>query len=474
MGLVSKPTIKHALILTFLAGLLASPATAKPITPAETDYSELERVVMAELKDKRTPGAVVAIVTDERVVYLRAFGLANVETNAPMQPEMLFRIGSTTKMFTAAAMLKLAEAGKIKLNEPIGNRVKGLSPGLSQVTPHTLISNSAGVSDFAPSFISQDDDSLGKMVRGWKDDALFAGPGEIYSYSSAGFWLSGFVVEELEGKPYADAMEALLFKPLGMDRTTLRPLVAMTYPLAGGHNVSGAGPPAIIRPFYNNVAQWPAGSIFSNVNDLSRFVIAFLNQGRLDGKQVFSPALVAQMAMPHIAVPGEKDSHYAYGLTTFKYRGVQFVAHGGFSRGYGSMIQMVPARKFAVIVLTNKSGETLRRTLNKATELGLGLKPDAPESQAKPETPKALTAAEMAEYVGTYNGATRWEVFLKEGKLFVKNEGTDYELTKSGDRKVSFGRANENELVFVPGKDGKIQFVFSELYSAKRVKPVVP
>lgn len=472
MRLISTRMIKHAFVLFFLTLLSSSPAVAKPTPRTDPDYSALEQVVAAELKEKHTPGAVVAIVSDERIVYAKAFGLANVETNAPMKQEMLFRIGSTTKMFTAAAMVKLSEAGKIKLNEPIGNRVKGLSAGLSQITPNYLLSNSAGVSDFAPPFISQDDESLGKMVRGWKDDVLFAGQGEIYSYSSPGFWLSGFVVEEIEGKPYADAMEELVFRPLGMNRTTLRPLVAMTYPLASGHNVTGDGQPAIIRPFYNNVAQWPAGSIFSNINDLSRFVIAFLNEGRLDGRQVFSPALIAQMSAPHIAVPGEKDSYYAYGLTTFKYRGLQFVAHGGFSRGYGSMIQMVPARKFAVIVLTNKSGETLRRTLNKATELGLGWKPEEPERPEKPGAPAALTATEMADYLGTYTGTTRWEVYLKEGKLFVKNEGTEYQLTKSGDRKFSFGSANENELVFVPGKSGKIEFIFSELYSAKKVKRI--
>ncbi|MGZ8845872.1 MAG: serine hydrolase domain-containing protein, partial [Pyrinomonadaceae bacterium] len=340
------------------------------------------------------------------------------------------------------------------------------SPRLGQVTPHFLLSNSAGVNDFAPPFISNDDEALGRMVRGWKDDVLFAEPGEIYSYSSPGFWLSGFVVEELAGKPYADAMNELVFKPLGMNRTTLRPLVAMTYPMANGHNVGSDGVPLIIRPFYNNVAQWPAGSIFSNIGDLSRWTIAFMNEGKLDGQQILTPSMIKQMSTSHIPVPGENDSFYAYGLTTFRYQGVEFVAHGGFSRGYGSMIQMVPARKFAVIVLTNKSGETMRRTLNKASELGLGLKPDTPET---PKPAPTLTAAQLAEYVGTFKGSTTWEVYLKEGKLFVKNEGTEYLLTAKGDRKFSFGSENENELIFVPGKSGRIEFVFSELYSAKRV-----
>src|SRR6185295_16649281 len=118
--------------------------------------------------------------------------------------------------------------------------------------------------------------------------------------------------------------------------------------------------------------------------------------------QVLSSSLIKQMAAPHIPIPGETDSYYAYGLTAFKYQGLQFVGHGGFSRGYGSMIQMVPERKFAVIVLTNKSGETLRKSLNKATELGLGLKDSGPE---KPVPFEPLTKTEMADYVGSYSHA---------------------------------------------------------------------
>ncbi len=464
----------RACIVTLLLAFHVNQLTAKPMDPKpsrsaieDIDFGELDKLVPAELKEKNTPGAVIAIISNDRVVYQKAFGVANVETNAEMQPEMLFRLGSTTKMFTAAALVTLAEKGRIKLNEPIGNHIKGLSPRLSQATPHYLLSNSAGVRDFAAPFISNDDAALGNMVRSWKDDVFFAGPGEVYSYSSPGYWLSGFVVEQLDGKPYAEAMDELLFKPLGMERTTLRPLLAMTYPLASAHTVE-AGRPTIVRPFFNNVAMWPAGSIFSNAHDLSRWVIAFLNDGQLERKQVLPSSLVKQMSAHHIPVPGESDSYYAYGLTAFKYRGLEFVGHGGFSRGYGSMIQMVPARKFAVIVLTNKSGETLRKSLNRAMELGLGLKDNEPE---KPTPIAAPTKAEMAEYVGAYSHApTIWEVSIKDDKLYVKFGGSEFALMKSGERKFTFGTANENELVFVAGKTGKIDFLFSELYAAKRVQ----
>jgi CubicO group peptidase (beta-lactamase class C family) len=146
---------------------------------------------------------------------------------------------------------------------------------------------------------------------------------------------------------------------------------------------------------------------------------------------------------------------------------MEFVGHGGFSRGYGSMIQMVPSRKFAVIVLTNKSGETMRKSLNKAMELGLGLKDD----EEKPAPVAAVTDAEMKEYVGTYSHAPQtWEVSIKDAKLYMKFDGKDYAMTKSGERKFTFGEQNENEVVFVRAKDGKIGFLFTELYGAKKVK----
>jgi CubicO group peptidase (beta-lactamase class C family) len=172
------------------------------------------------------------------------------------------------------------------------------------------------------------------------------------------------------------------------------------------------------------------------------------------------------MVQHHVPVPGETDSYYGYGLTIFKYKDYEFVAHGGFSRGYGSMIQMVPSRKFAVIVLTNKSGETMRKNLNKATQLALGLKDEAPEKPA-PVTP--ATASEMNEYAGVYSHAPQtWDVSVKDGKLYMKFDGKDYVMTKSGDRKFTFGEQNENEVVFVPGKSGKIEFLFTELYGARK------
>ena len=434
---------------------------------ADEDFRELEKVIQDELKETGTPGAAVAIVRDGRVVFARGFGVASVETNAPVTPDMLFRLGSTTKMFTGAALVTLAERGKLKLDAPIGGFAKSLAPKLARITPHQLLSNTAGVGDFSPPFVSHDDTALATMVRSWKDDALFAEPGKIYSYSSPGFWLAGYVLEEGTGKSYADAMDELIFQPLGMRRTTLRPLTAMTYPLAVGHAAQGtAGAPAIVRPAFNNVAQWPAGSIYSSANDLARFVIALLADGRLDGQQVLSSSLFKQLSGRHVAMPGEPDVNYGYGLLNFEQRGVRLVMHGGFSRGYGSMIQMAPAHRFAVIVLTNKSGMTLNKTTSKAKELFLPLKP---AEALKPKGALPLTPADLSDFAGKYvNGPQVWEVYAKEGKLFLRYGESESALTKTAEKRLSFGETLENDLIMVAGDDGKTRYIFTGLYSAQK------
>ena len=458
---MKKYLIKAVLLL--MCGLLAAPALAQDAR----DMSALEKVLQEELKATRTPGAAIALVSGERVIYAKGFGLANVETGAQVTPEMLFRLGSTTKMFTAAALVALASQGKIKLDGPIGSYAKGLHPNLARIKVHQLISNSGGMADIqAP--ISQDDEALARMVRGWKDEVRFTEPGEIYSYSSAGFWLAGYVIEEVTKKHYADAMSELVFQPLGMKSTTLRPLMAMTYPLSMGHGTSGKEPPAIIRPAFNNVAQWPAGSIYSSAHELSRFVIAMLNGGRVEGKQLLPAEVFSRLQGQYISMPGEPGVHYGYGLLNFEQRGVRVVMHGGFSRGYGSMIQMMPEQRFAIIVVTNRSGETLSRTRNKAMEMFLPLKPEA---AAQPRTAQPLSAAEMEDFSGTYqNGPQSWEIFVKDGKLFYKQPESNVELSKTAPNRLSFGPEMENELIFVPDARGKMEYVFDGLYSAKRTK----
>jgi CubicO group peptidase (beta-lactamase class C family) len=439
--------------------LLLCFAFAQPPPQSKPDFGELEKVALAELAETNTPGAAVGIVSGDRLIFARGFGVSNVETGAPVTPNMLFRLGSTTKMFTAAAVVTLAEDGKLKMDEPIGKYAKGLSPKIAGLTAHQLLSHTAGLKDDAQMFGRHDDEALADTVRALKDDFLFAAPGRIYSYSNPGYWLSGYLIEAVSGKPYADVMDERLFKPLAMQSTTLRPTMAMTRPLAQGHDVSGRDKPRVVRPFADNAGNWPAGSIFSSVNDLSRFVIAFMNGGQLEGKQVLSPSLIKQLSSPHADQTGS-EWKYGYGLGIGKYRGVRLVDHLGGRSGYGSLISMAPDHRFALIILVNRSGGGLRKTAEKAMELMLPLEARV---ESKP-TPVAMTEAEMARYIGVYGDQpNRIEISIKDGKLIFKWMGREAQVSKLGESRFSARTADGSQTVefaLVPGADGKAEFLF--------------
>ena len=424
----------------------------------ELDPAAIERVALEELRSSKTPGAAVAVVLGDRVVFSHGYGVASVETGTPVLPDMLFRLGSTTKMFTASAVVGLSLEGKIDLKAPVSRYIRGLDEAIGRLTADELLSHTSGLHDEAPMFGSHDETGLGKGIHNWKADFLFTEPGRIYSYSNPGFWLAGYLAESVSGKPYADVVEERLFRALGMARSTLRPTMAMTWPLAQGHEVKD-GKLEVIRPAADNTATWPAGSIFSSALELARFVIAFMNDGVLGGNQVFPRQQIAILSSPHANIPGF-EGRYGYGLQMETRRGVRWVEHEGSRAGYGSLIRMAPERKFAVIITANRTGSDMPKLAETISEEMLPLEPET--HKEAPTHP--LSAAELQRFAGVYvNGANHIELDIAGGEL----DGGP------GERKTRFTRAGEGflsgedrsgetrRLTLVPDPAGRIQYVFS-------------
>ena len=433
---------------------------AQQAAPPPGEFSELNALAQSELKAINAPGATIAIVKGDRIVYQQGIGLASIETGQTMTPDMLFRVGSVTKMYTTAALVSLAEEGKIKLADPIGKYATGINGKLARVTAHQLMSHTAGLRDEAPAFGSHDESALAATVRSWGDDYVFVEPGRIMSYSNPGLTLAGYVLEQIAKKPYADVIDERLFKPLGMTRSTFRPTVAMTWPFAQGHTAAGGDPPAIVRPVADNAGYWPAGFMFSSAPELARFTIAFMNDGIIEGRSVLKPSAISTLSTGYADVPSSAEhARYAYGLTTSMHRGARVVEHGGAIDGFGASVRMLPDRKGAVVILVNKSGASLPRTSERALELLAPLQPAAPTTV----TTIPMDAPEMVKYAGSYtNPPERIDLAIREGKLYVHRGTQDAEVTKIGDLRFSFtpaGAAAAQTFVLVPGPDGTIAFL---------------
>ena len=434
-----------ALLLVSLAAVQAADTTAK-----KPDFTELEAFANTELRRANVPGCAVAVVVDGALVFAKGFGIANVDTGEPVKAGMLFRLGSTTKMFTAATLVSLAEEGKVKLDEPVGTYVTGLAPKIAAVTAHQLLSHSAGLADETHMEGPHDDSALGEAVRALPDSLVFDAPGKIYSYSNPGYWIAGFLAETVGGKRYADLVAERVLKPCGMARSTFRPTEAMTWPLAVGHGPEGNGKPLVVRPLADNAAGSPAGQLFTTAPEFARFCIAFMNGGILDGKPALSPFVIEKLSTPHVAVAG-REGYYGYGLMVKDEGGLRWLSHGGIRTGYGSTMKMCPEKKFAVIVLGNKTGAGLPRIADKAVELALGL-PPAPR---EPREKLAMSAEEMSRLAGAYgNGRGGLVLSVREGRLFGAQGG---EFTKIGENhyvRSAVAGTPESDFIFATALDG--------------------
>ncbi len=444
------------LLAVLLACATAVWAQSCPSSPP--DLSAVTAALEKEMRANGTPGAALVVVCGGKVVLVEGFGQASVETGAPVTASTLFRLGSTAKVFTGLALASLADHGKIKLDQPIGGYVKGLGPRLSAVTLHQLLTHSAGLWDDAPQDGPHDDSALAANVKSWKEELLLAEPGRVFSYANTGYVLAGYALEQVYGKPFADAVSELVLQPLGMKSSTYRPLTAMTYPLAIGHQPGPQGP-RVIRPFADHAGAWPPGSLFTSAQEMAAFMNAILNQE--------TPAM-KRVLQPHVKI-APMDASYGYGVMIQDEGGLRIVRHTGGRAGYGSVFHLAPEHRAGVAILANRSGAIFGRVTRMALAALLGIPEGAPA--APPRTPTPMSADEMQRYAGVYEnyGPIRAELVVREGKLMAKFGAREFPVQKVGEwRFHAPGAAQLTDFQLTPGPDGRPEFLTAEAWAMRR------
>lgn len=370
---------------------IASAAAVLPESPRDSwSAASLERVLLAEMKDTQTPGTAVAVLRGGEVVLLRGYGVASVETGEPVTGDTLFRIGSTTKMFTGLAAAQLAAEGRLAFDVPISKYVRDLHPVVGALTLHQLLSHTAGVISEGSADGSHDDAALERRVKTWTGTHLFAPPGDVYSYSSPGYWLAGHVLEAVTQQPFADVVADKVLRPAGMARSTFRPFVAMTYPRVQDHRMAD-GKPVVVRPFPDDVSTWPGGSLFSSARELAAFASVLLSGGKAGTRQI-----IPEAALRHITTRQSETGDgcgYTYGLADCTTQGVRTLSHYGFRSGSGSIVSVAPAQGVAIVILANRAGGILRKTEGAAKRMLLGIREETEEpSPSRPPIDPASLA----------------------------------------------------------------------------------
>jgi CubicO group peptidase (beta-lactamase class C family) len=314
------------------------------------DFSSIDRYVEKEVARDNVPGLALAVVKGDRLQHFRGFGGVDGAGDRPTLTTS-FVLGSMSKSITAVAVMQLAEQGKLELDAPVQRYLPWFrvdsAEASSRITVRHLLNHTSGIPGKAPR-APGDDPSIQDHARALRDVELVHSPGGPYEYSSPNYQVLGAVVEEVSGMKFGEYLARHIFRPLEMEHTYVSAASAGDG-LARGHRYVLGRPVAGGIPY--DSGRLPSASLISSAGDMSRYLVAHLNDGRFGQTSILSPAGMAELHRP--AVEAESGSSYAMGWRVGEIRGVPAVHHGGDLPGYRSKMVLLPKDRWGVVVLTN-------------------------------------------------------------------------------------------------------------------------
>ena len=397
------------------------------------------------------PGVAVLVAKSGKVIYRKGYGKADLEMDLPMKPDYVFRIGSITKQFTSAAILKLAEEGKLSLSDDLTKFIPDYPTNGQQITVENLLNHTSGIKSYTSMMqwtdeVQRRDFTPDSLINFFKNEPVDFAPGEQWRYNNSAYILLGFIVEKLSGMSYADYVEQNFFKPLGMKSSyygytdKLIPNRLPGYQKEGG-NYENADFLSMTQPF-------AAGSLLSTVDDLYTWYEA------VAAGKVISPESLKKALTPTLLKNGNTIG-YGFGLSTGMVQGSPSYGHNGGINGFLSSSVYLPKEDIFVATLTNCDCSPLGDLDAELAAMALG----------KPYEWKevAVDAAKLPEYQAVYEAkynGTR-TIRFEDGKLSSQVGGsTKYELMPTGMDKFHV-KNSLTDLQFNRNKTGNITSVTS-------------
>jgi CubicO group peptidase (beta-lactamase class C family) len=429
----------------------ATPVAATPViadfplpstlaADASPEFKAVADAVVEAMRRNKVPGTALGILFGDREEHA-SFGVASLNSLAPVTGETLFQIGSLTKTYTATAIWRLIDEGVLALDAPVRTYLPDLKlmdeSVAANVTIGNLLDHSAGWYGDEGFNTGVDDDAIARYVA----ERLPVLPqifplGDFFSYNNAGFTLLGRVIEVVTGTTYNAALEHLLLAPLGLENSLLDHEAVLRRPYSEGHAalpINGRDALTVATPLWVPRSVDPAGGIWSNTQDVIRYARFHLNaESTVAGNaNIVSPESLLQMREPVLDAPGLPIS---MGRNWFvqEIDGKQIFQHNGDTNGFHTEFMAVPEYGFAFILLTNGTGGTFTsmEVLDAALAAYPGLEAlsgktglshaslapqDAPTVDLPPET--------LAEYVGQYgDNSSIYTIAEKDGVLEILGE----------------------------------------------------
>lgn len=329
-----------------LSLILALPVLAAPLSPDKA--REVDAIAAEVLAATGAPSASIAIVEDGEITYAKAYGQARLAPAVPATTTTRYGIASVSKQFTAAAVLLLAEDGKVSLDDPVGKYVAGLTDG-DRITLRQVLSHTAGYRDYWPQdFVfaaMRAPTTQQKILDGWARIPLDYPPGEQWRYSNTGFVIAGLVVEKVSGEPLFSFLKRRIFDPLGMSGVTEDDTKALSPPDAGHYTRYGLGP-VVLADKEGPGWLFGAAELAMSPSDLARWNRAMIR------RELLKPASWAAMTTS-VDLSSGTPAGYGLGVSVKVRDGVTVVSHGGMLSGVLTSNTVWPSENRAVTVVAN-------------------------------------------------------------------------------------------------------------------------
>jgi len=349
-------TFRLLIVSACLAAFVAAGARRQPSAQSHADpaFESLATLVTAKMQQYRIPGVALGVLRDGQTT-IRGFGVRNVNDPQPVTSNTVFPLASISKTVTTTAVMRLVEQGKIDLHAPVRKYLPDFrvadETASREVTIWHLVTHTSGW-EGQLSATDKGDETLARFVAGLSTDMQLAPPGAAWSYNNAGFAVAGRVIEVVTGQTFSDAIDDLVFRPLGLKLAFTRVGDVVAHWPAIGHVVGPDGSPGMQRTFTLG-STLPAGGVAMSMDNLLDYARFHLGDGRgADGAPLLTRATLTEMRTPQLHKQVyDEDIGLAWHLRTVG--AVRTAAHGGTFSGHILLLELVPEKNFAIAILTN-------------------------------------------------------------------------------------------------------------------------
>lgn len=464
------------------------------VSAGEIDYLKLDAYIAKVVLDAKVTGMAIGIIKDDEVVFARGYGVSSIETNAPVNTETQFVIGSCSKAFTAAAIGILVDEGKLDWNDKVIDHLPWFSLHddyiTKELTIEDLLCHRSGLSTFAGDILwfgtSYTSEEVVKRIKVIPIKKEFRSE---FGYLNVMFIAAGLVIEAVTGKTWQEFVEERILKPLQMNHSTSK-----FEDFKANSNIALPHFEGKSLPPINYDNGGPVGGINASVEDILKWMKMWINNGLIGDEPFLSQRTFRTITSSHSIISSGSRTEpmgthfvtYGFGWRLYDYAGRKIVQHGGALPGYLSQVVIVPEEKLGIVILVNDLVPIHDAVANKILDLFLTdknkdyvqqvlesfekYKPTLEKQRQKrlgKQIPNTSNSLPLMEYTGLYTDEMYGdaEISFKDGKLTLSLLPTKEYFTSTMEHfhydtfKIDFNFTNVEFglLTFNFNSDGKIQ-----------------